>query len=87
MTVYRTGRTTKAAAFLAAVTLFAVLPAPAASAANALRAGRGRLDRPTRARFRREVLRRERRRGGPARLERLTGSAGYDRDRGNAEGK
>jgi arabinogalactan endo-1,4-beta-galactosidase len=36
MTVYRTGRTTKLAAFLAAVTLFAVLPAPAASAANVL---------------------------------------------------
>jgi len=36
MTVYRTGRTTKLAAFLAAGTLFAVLPAPAASAANVL---------------------------------------------------
>ncbi|MEV6876659.1 glycosyl hydrolase 53 family protein [Amycolatopsis sp. NPDC051128] len=36
MTVYRTGRTAKAAVFLAAVTLSAVLPAPAASAANTL---------------------------------------------------
>ena len=36
MTVYRTGRIAKAAVFLAAGTLFAVLPAPAASAANVL---------------------------------------------------